>query len=134
MMEKPWGCHCKLLPGEQGIGGTAKGDSGGSTLLGFSTVRDILFSAAPLAATTWKAQSLSVCFTCQCGTKQPHNLTLLHQTPPNTPARPEAAYTRIWPRFTCGLWSKGYGTIGVFMGLLGTTKVPAVVQDRPSAK
>lgn len=36
--------------------------------------------------------------------------------------------------FTCGLWSEGYGMIGVLMGLLGSTTVPAVVQDRPSAK
>lgn len=127
MMEKPQGCHCKLLPGQRGTGGTAKGGSGGSTLLGFSSVRDTLFSAVPLAATAWKAQGLSVCFTRRCGTKQTHDPTLLHQTPPNTPACPEAAYTRIWPRFTCGLWRKRYGMIGVFMGLSGTTKVPAVV-------
>lgn len=80
MMEKSQGCHCKLLPGQRGTGGTAKGVSGGSTLLGFSSVQDTLFSAVPLAATAWKAPGLSVCFTRPCGTKQ----TRSHTAPPNT--------------------------------------------------
>lgn len=120
-----------MLPGEGDTRGTAKGDSRCSTLLGFSSVWDILLSECSQCVKPRVYQfaspasvGLSSHMIPHCSSK--HLQIHLHAQRTLTPGSGHD--------FTCGLWSEGCGMIGVFMGLLGSTKVPAVVQDRASAK
>lgn len=80
-------CPAREVQGELPRGTPGAALCWASAVFGTSSVLSV--------ATTWKTQSFSVCFTCQCGSKQPHDPTVF--PPLNSSAHPEAAYTGIWP-------------------------------------